>query len=142
MHPIPCDHNPSRPNSPSHKSSLHCASHSNLGVVDVDGEAAARNAENGGIIKESREALGVQCGTGNQHLERRAEPGNVLDETEEDVSVEGALVSLVNDDHTAGGVEGGVREGDALAQIKFAPAPQQPLEALGQYGAERGLLGH
>ena len=48
-----------------------------------------------------RELGDIKRCAGDEDLELRSEPGNVFHQTKQDVSVEGALVSLVNDHHTA-----------------------------------------
>lgn len=53
--------------------------------------------------------LGVQSRAGHQHFEVRSEPGNVFDETKEDVGVQGSLVGLIYDEHT------GRREGSHMS---------------------------
>lgn len=69
-------------------------------VEDVNGEPPARDPKNGCIVEEMREAFSVQGGAGHQHLQVCSEPGDVFNETKEDVGVERPLVGLINDDHT------------------------------------------
>lgn len=71
-----------------------------FGVEDVHGEPPARDPEDGRVVEEAGEAFGVQSGAGHQHLQVCSEPGDVFDETEEDVRVEGPLMGLIDDDHT------------------------------------------
>lgn len=74
-----------------------------FGVEDINGEPPARDPEDGRLVEETGEALGVQGGAGHQHLQVCPEPGDVFDETKEDVGVERSLVRLVYDDHTGEG---------------------------------------
>ncbi len=71
-------------------------------VEDIDGEPPARDPEDGRVIKEAGEAFGVQSGAGHQHFQVRSEPGDVLNQTKQDVCVERSLVGLIYDDHTGG----------------------------------------
>lgn len=75
---------------------------SNLSIEDIYREPPARDPEDRSVIEKAREALSVQSGAGHQHLQVRSEPGNVLNQTKQDVCVERSLVGLVYDDHTAG----------------------------------------
>lgn len=68
-------------------------------VEDINREPPARDPKDGRVVKETGEALGVQSGAGHQHLQVCSEPGNVFDETKEDVRVERSLVGLIYDDH-------------------------------------------
>ena len=61
--------------------------HAYLGVVNVDGKATARYPKNRGVVEKFRKLLGVQGGAGDEQLEVRPEPGNILDQTEEYVCV-------------------------------------------------------
>lgn len=71
-------------------------------VEDINRESPARDPEDGCVVKETGEALSVQSGAGHQHLQVWSEPGDVLNQTEQDVCVERSLVGLIDDDHTKG----------------------------------------
>lgn len=71
-------------------------------VEDIDRKPPAWDPEDGGVIEETREVLRVQSSAGHQHLQVWSEPGDVFDETKQDVCVEGSLVGFVYDDHTGG----------------------------------------
>lgn len=71
-------------------------------VEDIDREPPARDPEDRRFVEEAGEALGVQSGAGHQHLQVRSEPGDVLNETKQDVCVERSLVGFIYDDHTGG----------------------------------------
>jgi hypothetical protein len=60
----------------------------------MDGKAAARYPEDWGAVEEFRKLLSIQGGAGDEELEIRPKPGNVLDQPEEDVRVQRPLVSL------------------------------------------------
>lgn len=72
-------------------------------VEDIDRKPPAWDPEDGGVVEETGEVLRVQSSAGHQHLQVWSEPGDVFDETKQDVCVEGSLVGLVYDDHTGGG---------------------------------------
>ena len=72
-----------------------------LGVVDVNWIAPARDSEDGGMIKELAEVLGVQCGGGDEQLEVWSEAGQILDKAKQDVCMKRALMSFINHHHTA-----------------------------------------
>merc|ERR1719458_1605493 len=72
-------------------------------VIDVNWEPSTGNPEDGGIVKELAELLSVQGGGGDQKLEVWPKSGDVLDQTEKNVSVEGPLVRLINYHHLIGG---------------------------------------
>lgn len=84
-----------------------------LGVVDVDGVPAAGDVEDGRAVKVPRELLRVHRRGRDEQLELRPEARDVLDEAEEDVGREGALVGLV--DHERG-VPAEVGLGEELAE--------------------------
>lgn len=71
-------------------------------VEDVDREPSARDPEDGRVVKEAGEALGVESSTGHQNLQVRSEPGDVFNQPEQDVRVKRSLVGFVYDDHTGG----------------------------------------
>lgn len=65
-----------------------------LGVVYVDGEPSAWNPEDRGVVEKLWELLGVESSAWDEQLEVGPESGDVLDEAEKDVCVQGSLVSL------------------------------------------------
>lgn len=71
-------------------------------VEDIYRKSPAGDPEDRGVVKETWKVLGVQSGTGHQHLQVWPEPGDVLDQTEQDVCMEGSLVGFINDHHTGG----------------------------------------
>lgn len=69
-------------------------------VKDINRESPAWDPEHRRIIKEAREAFRVQSGAGDQNLQVWSEPGDVLNQTKQDVRVERSLMGLIYDDHT------------------------------------------
>ena len=66
-----------------------------LRVVNVDGEHPPRDHEDGRVVEVLAKFLRVEGGTTDDQLEVVAEAGHVLDEAEEYVCVQRALVGLV-----------------------------------------------
>lgn len=93
----------------SHTASAHWlwySSHADLGIEDVNREAAPWDAEDGGIVKESGEAPRVEGCASNQHLQLRSEASNVLDQPKQDVGVQCAFVGFIYYDDTSEEVGG------------------------------------
>lgn len=58
-----------------------------LGVVDVNRVAPPRHSEDGSMVKELAEVLGIQGGGGDEQLEVRSKACQILDQAEKDVCV-------------------------------------------------------
>lgn len=69
-----------------------------LGVEHLDGKRPARYREDGRLEEVLRELDGVQGGRGDDQLELRPLGHRLLEQAEEDVGVDGALVRLVQHD--------------------------------------------
>ena len=72
-----------------------------LGVVDVNRVPPARNSEDGSVVKELAEVLGIQGCRRDEQLEVWPEPGQILDQPEQDICVECPLMRLIDHHHTA-----------------------------------------
>ena len=86
-------------------------------VDELDGEEASGHRNDGGVVEELREALHVERRGGDDHLEITAAHEDPLEDAEQEVDVEGALVGLVDDDDVVGpqkGVGPGFGEQDAV----------------------------
>ena len=66
-----------------------------LGVHDVDRVAPPGDVEDGRVVKVLGELGGVERGRGDEQLEVGAEARDILEQAEEDVGVQRALVRLV-----------------------------------------------
>ena len=60
----------------------------------MDGKSPARNSEDGRVVEKLGKLFRVEGGTGDEQLEVRPEPGDVLDQPEQDIRVQGPLVGL------------------------------------------------
>uniref|UniRef100_A0A8R7K0H9 Uncharacterized protein n=1 Tax=Triticum urartu TaxID=4572 RepID=A0A8R7K0H9_TRIUA len=83
------------------------------GVVDVHLVPPPGDLEDGGLVEEVAEPLGVERRAGDEQLHVRPEARDVLYQAEEDVGGERALVRLVHDHHA---VARQVRLAEELAQ--------------------------
>mmetsp|Transcript_6507 Transcript_6507/g.18711 ORF Transcript_6507/g.18711 Transcript_6507/m.18711 type:complete len:883 (-) Transcript_6507:1046-3694(-) len=73
-----------------------------LGVEDVHRIPTSGDPEDGGVIEVLAELLGVQGGAGDEELDVGPEASNVLDQAEQNVRVQRALVGLVHHHHAVG----------------------------------------
>lgn len=105
-------------------------------VEDVNGEPPARDPKNGCIVEEMREAFSVQSGAGNQHLQISSEPGDVFNETKEDVGVERPLVGLIDDDHTKNTRRGSGNVQKRVLRVDGCAPPDTHISATSQFPAD------
>lgn len=81
-----------------------------LGIINIHWELATRDVEGRRIVEKLAELFGIEGGGGDEELEVGTEASNVLDETKEDVGVEGAFMGFVNDHAGIRGEVGFVEE--------------------------------
>ena len=121
-----------------------------LGEPDgLDGEEAAGDGDDGSAAKEVREALGVERGGGDDDAEVGAAGEGALEQAEEEVDVEGALVGLVDDEGGVAAEEGvvaGLGQEDAVghqleARLGGGLALEAVLVAHGHAEGRADLLG-
>ena len=71
-------------------------------IVSLDGKSAARHLDNGGVVEVAGKAVDVNGCGGNYHLEVRPLRQQALEVTQQEIDVQAAFVSLVDDDGVVG----------------------------------------